>query len=490
MPPPAPPKKEAPAAPSFQEGDKVIVTSGDLKNLMGTVTNALSLSKTVLVKPQDKHIDGALPIAVIRLCKFFEVGDYVNVVSGDHKGDAGHVEFVNLGPKNEWGPHATAQILTSSYTSFEANLNDLRRGYEQPVTFENIGEFRVGQLVMVAGCSESRAMIARLEAGSRAFLLSQDGTKIFADVAELRPVELPKKSVYKRQVWCEDRAKQRIVPGATVKAPQTLSGRATPISAEVLYIHQNTVFLRALEGLVGEKAYMVAPGDKCEFFWNKDDVPQKRGGQVMRMPEPEPKQMSYGITMASKTSFLRPNFYKQLGLAAPRPGQGGPGTVSKGAGVRITGGKYKGYRGEIRDLLGDRARISLLSQSKLVEVSMEHISEDVYLQDKSTRWPGAQPKTPWAQTMPAPPLEGHFLPDQIMDANIPSNDDAWDANWLMGGHSEGERTPVSPKPASVHSLLGNGERMSPAGTPQPPSVTHSVASSRKRKPRLPAHLLG
>ena len=37
------------------------------------------------------------------------------------------------------------------------------------------------------------------------------------------------------------------------------------MTSEVLYIEKNRVFLRAVEGLVGERAYLVAHGDKCEF---------------------------------------------------------------------------------------------------------------------------------------------------------------------------------------------------------------------------------
>ena len=77
-------------------------------------------------------------------------------------------------------------------------------GSEKPDTTDSIGEFKVGQLVMVAGRSEGRAIIVRLEANSRAFLLCQDGTDLCADLAQLQPVELPKMAIYRQQVWCEE----------------------------------------------------------------------------------------------------------------------------------------------------------------------------------------------------------------------------------------------------------------------------------------------
>ncbi|CAE7915252.1 unnamed protein product, partial [Symbiodinium necroappetens] len=517
-PPPLPAKVLAPSGPSLREGDKVIVISGDVKNLIGVVINAVSGSTTVLIRAINLKLDQDMSISTVRLCKYLEVGDYVNVIAGEHKGDAGHVERVDLGPNREWGPRTVVQVLTSDFSSFRASVNDLRKGIEKPETTDQIGEFHVGQLVMVAGRSEGRAIITRLEAGSRALVLGQDGVQGYADLAELQPVELPKRHLYKKQVWCEDRIKHRIVPGAMVKAPRTLSGRATPIQAEVLWIHQNTLFLKAVEGLVGEKAYLVAPGDKCEFVWNADDLPSRRPQQIMRLPEMsgsdvQPKQMTYGITMASEMSFLRPQWHKQLGLAQ-QPTSRTKGTfLNKGTAVRITGGKYKGYRGEIRDLLGEKARISLLAQTKLVEVPLEHVNHDTFTAEKYVRWPGSQPKTPWSEPMPAPARNGasngDLLPGQIADVsdNLPTEEQAWDPMWLASGESEGQRTPGTPQtPVNIVNLVNrdNGETRdadgdgpsaagtpSSPGTPQPPSVHSlpSVTSSRKRAARLPKHLL-
>ena len=89
MPPPALPSRlHAPTGPVLQEGEKVIVISGDLKHLRGTVTNALTGSQTVLIKPIGVKLEGDLSMLISRLCKYFEVGDYVNVIAGEHKGDA------------------------------------------------------------------------------------------------------------------------------------------------------------------------------------------------------------------------------------------------------------------------------------------------------------------------------------------------------------------------------------------------------------------
>ena len=92
MPPPALPiKTVASSGPSLKEGDKVIVISGDVKNLRGIVVDVMSGSTTVLIKPiglpMGVHLQDDLSISISRLCKFLEVGDYVYVIAGEHRGD-------------------------------------------------------------------------------------------------------------------------------------------------------------------------------------------------------------------------------------------------------------------------------------------------------------------------------------------------------------------------------------------------------------------
>ena len=66
MPPPPLPVK-AYAGPVLQDGEEVIVHSGDLKNLRATVAKAVYGSPTVLVQPKGIDVQGDLSIAVSRL---------------------------------------------------------------------------------------------------------------------------------------------------------------------------------------------------------------------------------------------------------------------------------------------------------------------------------------------------------------------------------------------------------------------------------------
>ncbi|CAK9071225.1 Putative transcription elongation factor SPT5 homolog 2 [Durusdinium trenchii] len=300
-PPPLPVRKDR--GPILEDGEQVIVHSGDLKNLRASVTKAIFGSPTVLIRPLNVDVTSELSIANSRLCKYFEIGDYVTVMSGDHVGDAGHVEQVELGPSKTWGSHATARILTADYSSFRASLNDLRRSRQKPESHQKVGEFRVGQLV-----SWAHLMGTRDQAGDRAMVLGPNARKTYVSLAELQPVQLPRRSIYKLHSWCEDKKQHRLVPGCVVKAPQSYSG-GFPVTSEVLYIHQGWVFLRAIEGLVGERAYLVAPGDKCEYVWDPDDLPKGKGrgkgGQRMKIKIPEKTEEE----LSSKTSPREGRFF-------------------------------------------------------------------------------------------------------------------------------------------------------------------------------------
>eukprot|EP00440_Ansanella_granifera_P016863 gb/GFBE01018324.1/.p1 GENE.gb/GFBE01018324.1/~~gb/GFBE01018324.1/.p1 ORF type:complete len:1512 (+),score=383.19 gb/GFBE01018324.1/:1-4536(+) len=513
MPPPAVPTKvpslDDDASLGLLEGDKVIVISGDLRNLRGIITKALFGSPTVLMRPIGVDgVSGDLSIAARRLSKYFEVGNYVKVVGGDNDGDTGHVTRVDLesdGDQKVWGPNCSARVLTLGCTQeFGVKICDLRLTIERPNPQEEVGEFKIEQLVQVAGRGENRAMIVRLEADSRAVILGQDGERFSVNFAELEPVPMPARAKYKQDAWCIDQKGHKIRPGCVVKAPRTLTGRSAPVRAQVLYIHHGTVFIKATEAMVGEKAYIVCPGEKCEFVWDKDDMPCTKGGgkgikkkqAVSDKTEEElqMKQISYGVTMASKMSFLRPEWFKQLGLAK-KPTDTGGVVFEKGTGVRITGGGYKGLRGEVRDLLDDKVRISLLSKPKLVEVSVNNVEEDDFRAHKWTRWPDAQPKTPHGDVFPVPKgmQETRSEEQQIADAVVgdaatgPSEEDAWDPNWLTQPISDSAKSESDGRASPAVLQAGGSVPASPVVAPeeaaQPPSRTSSTR--RRKAPRLP-----
>jgi len=502
MPPPMlPTKASSQERPPLEEGDLVIVILGDLKNLRAEVSKALFGSPTVLIRPLFiDGIQGHINISVTRLCKYFEVGDYVKIVAGENLGETGYITKVELGSANEWSLTATASILSSTIAAeFRVKLDHLRLTNEKTVPQDFSGEFKVGQLVQVAGRSENRGIIVRLEADARAVILGADGKKHGVDFAELDPIPVSKKSM--NSSWCLDRKGQKLNPRCMVNAPRSMTGSTAPIRAEILFIYNNTCFLRASDAFTGERAFLVCPGDRTEFVWDPRETPStKGGGKGARKPpeepeEPEQKQISYGVQMASQMSFLRPTWYKQLGLAAPTKEKASFDITQKGAGVRITGGSYKGLRGEVRDFLGQTVRISLLSKPKIVEVSVNYVSVDDYLTPRVQRWPNSVPLTPPVEVMiPVAKRITSGSDDAVVQlaeklanegrpsgSNATSEDNEWDPDWLMKEVPEA----LEDDEGDATGGAAAADARETEHVVQPPSRGSDRSERRRRMPRIP-----
>lgn len=152
-----------------------------------------------------------------------------------------------------------------------------------------------------------------------------------------------------------------------------------------------------------------------------------------------------------------------LGLSERPAGAPTGDTLVPGSAVKITGGNYKGLRGEIRDFLEDRVRISLLSAPKLVEVSINDVQDDLYSKDKASR-KFVDFYTPRDAPMPVPTKEKseeQTLAEGLDRATMPSDEQAWDPKWLVGDDS----------------------------APITPAVSIVSSSRRRRAPRLAAELM-
>eukprot|EP00927_Polykrikos_kofoidii_P038865 TRINITY_DN33309_c0_g1_i1.p1 TRINITY_DN33309_c0_g1~~TRINITY_DN33309_c0_g1_i1.p1 ORF type:complete len:1399 (-),score=245.73 TRINITY_DN33309_c0_g1_i1:350-4546(-) len=477
------------------EGDIVIVNSGDLKNLQGEVMKTITGLPTVLVKPfgHTETLGRSLDLATSRLCKYFESGDYVKVLSGEREGDTGHVLKIFLGPPNEeWGPKTMALVLSISLaTEFKVRVEHLRRTVEKATPQDRVDEFFVSQLVRLEG--QETGMLVRLEPNQRAWVLLKNGEKVIASFGELEPIAIPPRRVYNESVWTVDRREQKLTPGCYVKAPRGAT-KSAPVKAEVIYVHGTQVFLQATEGLVGERAYMVCPGAKCEFMYKPvDDKGSGKGSKGKKKEEDYSAshgKISYGIQMASETTWLTP-IAKKLLTGKEED------LYEKGTTVRIVGGGYRGLRGDIRAVLGDSVRVSLMCKPKLVVVKVDDIRPDSYDAPKVTRWPNMAPGTPkitFGAPAPVSPSDSaRSLPladrqpggdDKALDDEFrePNDEECWDSSFLVKQPVDGPSTPA----------LANGPTAQPAtplGIKAPAAIADGGVKDAKL-PRTPASLPG
>jgi len=352
----------------LKEHDVVIVTEGEMKNLRGRVTRAVTGEPSIRVELQLGAETQTLSFQENMLNKWFEAGDRVQILDGEHEGDIGNVVRVNLQTDDpKWGRKATAVVVNEALTQeLTMPLSILRRTDQLVRDNEQVGEFSCGQMVRID--DEDVAIITKIEVDSRAVILNSIGQRKSASFAQLRPMPRPD-----RETFAIDRKGRKFNANATVKAPRS-NQRTAPILATVIYIHGVQVFLKAQEYLVGDKAFLVCRAKTCEMYWlrneMKEDQVQKKLAAQEGGGDSNAGKLSYGIKMASELDWL-PDWYRnQQGQASKNSWR------NTGIGVEIRGGQYKGLRGEVRKDLGEKVRISLLAQNKLVEVWKNYLLLD------------------------------------------------------------------------------------------------------------------
>mmetsp|Transcript_43192 Transcript_43192/g.93120 ORF Transcript_43192/g.93120 Transcript_43192/m.93120 type:complete len:1169 (+) Transcript_43192:156-3662(+) len=408
MPPPVLPEKVVQAENPYAVGDIVIVSSGELRNLLGRVVNVIYRSPTITVRPLEEGLQD-LELATSTLCKYFEKGDYVKVLAGQNGGETGYVLSVDYAGGQPWNSESKAVVLKENMTGeVKVRLDLLRLTAEKPDMVMEKDGFRVGQLVGLHG-NAARGVIVVLRgngAGS-AGVLKSDGHRSYFALAELTP--LPRNQTGSKS-FTLDKDGRRIAKGSIVKAPRS-TVKAAPIAAEVLFVHGDRVFIQASE-LTGDASFMVVPGRRVELVYHAADLAamEGRGGKEKASPAAKkedvqeeaagPTILGTQIQMASNTDWLKD---KQFG-AAPAP----VGGLQEGASVKILRGDYRGLRAEVKKNMGEKVLLSLLAKPKLVSVKIEYVQGDVlsenpwaeFLEQKSAA------VTPNLQTAPMTPLPG------------------------------------------------------------------------------------
>lgn len=251
------------------------------------------------------------------------------------------------------------------------------------------------------------------------------------------------------------------------------------MKAEVLYIHKSFVFMMALEVYTGDKGYLVCDGRKTEYVYSHKDPP-KPMTKEKEVQETTAGKMEYGVVMASETSWLKGWFKKMMGVDDSKDGN----MRTKGTGVRIHGGAYKGLRGELRDNLGEKMLVSLLSVNKLVVVPSNFVAPDDCVKTMKKAGERELPPTP-ANSVASHPSAGSvvgsskstiqsaFLPDED-GGYVVTAEDCWDPSFLK---------PV-PETGSTGGPSSDGAAQNAAASPQ--GLHRETPPAREREVTSPA----
>ncbi|KAE8731825.1 putative transcription elongation factor SPT5-like protein 2 [Hibiscus syriacus] len=323
----------------FMKGDAVIVVKGDLKNLKGWVEKVEE--ENVHIRPEMKGLPKTLAVNEKELCKYFEPGNHVKVVSGTKEGATGMVVKVEQ--------HVLIILSDTTKEHIRVFADDVIESSEVTTGITKIGEYELHDLVLLD--NNSFGVIIRVE--SEAF-------QVLKGVPERPDVSLVKLREIKCKLEKKFNVQDKYRNTVSVKdVVRILEGPCKGKQGSVEHIYKGVLFVYDRHHLE-HAGFICAKADSCCLVGGSRSNGDRNGGSLSRFGgfkapprvPPSPRRFSRG----------GPPFDSG---GRHRGGRGGHDALV-GTTVKIRQGPYKGYRGRVVDIKGQSVRVELESQMKVV----------------------------------------------------------------------------------------------------------------------------
>ncbi|KAA3485077.1 Global transcription factor group A2 isoform 1 [Gossypium australe] len=340
----------------FMKGDAVIVVKGDLKNLKGWVEKVEE--ENVHIRPEMKGLPKTLAVNEKELCKYFEPGNHVKVVSGTKEGATGMVVKVEQ--------HVLIILSDTTKEHIRVFADDVVESSEVTTGITKIGEYELHDLVLLD--NNSFGVIIRVE--SEAF-------QVLKGVPERPEVSLVKLREIKCKVDKKFNVQDRYGNTVAVKdVVRILEGPCKGKQGPVEHIYKGVLFVYDRHHLE-HAGFICAKADSCCIVGGSRSNGDRSGGSLSRFGgfkapsrvPPSPRRFSrggppFGCMLPVKAEAINFCPFKTAG-GRHRGGRGGHDALV-GTTVKIRQGPYKGYRGRVVDIKGQSVRVELESQMKVV----------------------------------------------------------------------------------------------------------------------------
>ncbi|KAF3568285.1 hypothetical protein DY000_02014627 [Brassica cretica] len=303
----------------FMKGDAVIVIKGDLKNLKGWVEKVDE--ENVLIRSGMKGLPDPLAVNEKELCKYFEPGNHVKVVSGTHEGATGMVVKVDQ--------HVLIILSDTTKEHVRVFADHVVESSEVTTGVTMILSFWI-TLVLD---NPSFGVIIRLE--NEAFQVLK-GNPDRPEVALVKLREI--KCKLDRKISVQDRYKN------------VIAGKQGPVR----HIYKGVLFIYDRHHLE-HAGFICAKCTSCIVVGGSRSGANRNGGDSLsrfsnfKAPAPVPP---------SPRRFQRGGMGYNAG-GRGRGGRGGRDDSLLGTTVKIRLGPFKGYRGPVVEVKGDSVRVEL-----------------------------------------------------------------------------------------------------------------------------------
>ncbi|XP_059631665.1 putative transcription elongation factor SPT5 homolog 1 isoform X1 [Cornus florida] len=470
----------------FMKGDRVIVVKGDLKNLKGSVEKVeegIVYIRPIKSTKEDEDLPNTLAVSDKELCKYFDPGNHVKVVSGATEGATGMVIKVD--------GHCVIIVSDTTKEDIRVFADNVVESSEVTSGVTRIGDYELHDLVLLD--DNSFGVIIRVE---------KEALQVLRGVPERPEVKLVRlreiKCKVERKSFAQDRTKNTISVKDVVRI---LEGPCKGKQGPVEHIYRGILFIYDRHHLehagficVKSQSCVVVGGSRANGDRNGNSL-NSRFAHLRtppRVPE-SPRRFSRGAPPSAGGRH--------------RGGRGHDALV--GTSIKIRQGPFKGYRGRVVDVKGSSVRVELESQMKVVSVDRNHISDNVVVSTPYRDTPryGSGSETPMHPSRT--PLHPYMTPGREPGATpihdgmrTPMRDRAWNPytpmspprdNWEDGNPASWGTSPQyqpgsppsrayeAPTPGSGWANTPSGN-YSEAGTPRDSSPAYANAPS----PYLPS----
>ncbi|TVU28725.1 hypothetical protein EJB05_20255 [Eragrostis curvula] len=322
----------------FMKGDAVIVIKGDLKNLKGSVEKVED--GTVHIQPKQSGLPKTLAFGEKDLCKHFNTGDHVKVVSGVQEGATGLVIKVE--------GHVLIILSDTTKEHIRVFADNVVESSEVTTGITKIGDYELHDLVLLNNLSFG--IIIRVLKG-------------VPDKPELVLVKLReiKCKIYRR-TSAKDRSSNIV---STKDVVRVIEGACKGKQGPVEHIHRGILFIYDRHYLE-HSGFICAKAESCLLVGGP--VASHRGNAMDRA-DPQLRTFSSPGRLPPRGPLMNSG-----GRFGGRGGGRGHDALVNRC-IKIKSGPYKGYRGRVKEVTGALVRIELESQMKIVTVKRQDIGD-------------------------------------------------------------------------------------------------------------------
>lgn len=331
----------------FTKGDRVIIVKGDLKKLKGVVEKIEE--GTLQIKVADEGLRKIVSVTEKEVCKYFEPGCHVKVVSGRTEGETGTVLTVE--------GHLINIVSDTTKELLQVFSDNVVESSEVASGETRVGGYELHDLVLLNNNSFGVIISIKKEAFQVLEGVPERSELVLAKLGEI-------KYKIERKNYAEDRLKNIISVKDVVKV---LEGPCKGKQGRVEHIYKDIVFIYDRYHL-HHAGFICARSQSCMVF---------RGSHANSDADGE---------LASKFQQLRTLTSVSLYPARmPRRPQSDSGERCRGeirgrhpligTNIKIRLGPYKGYKGKVKDIKGASVQVELESQMKIITVNRDQISD-------------------------------------------------------------------------------------------------------------------